>query len=40
MSGRLGPLGNFLAKAGRVTLFLGRVLGQCLQIHDGLHHRA
>ncbi len=30
MSGRLNPLANILAKAGRVGLFLVRVLGQCL----------
>ncbi len=30
MGGRLGPLGKMFAKTGRVALFLGRVLGQCL----------
>jgi phospholipid/cholesterol/gamma-HCH transport system permease protein len=30
VSGILGPLGNVLSKAGRVGLFFGRVLGQCL----------
>jgi phospholipid/cholesterol/gamma-HCH transport system permease protein len=30
VSGRLDPLGNVLGKAGRVALFFGRLLGQCL----------